>query len=71
MLSVESVLDVIADIDLIDDLIGVFLQRGREYNNLVILRHCLNELYAARSHQEEAIILIFNVVDQCLIEIEH
>ena len=71
MLSVESVLDVVAYVDLIDDLVSVLLQRGCEDHNLIVLRHRLDKLHAARSHQEEAIVLIFDVVDQCLIEIEH
>ena len=67
MLSVESVLDVITDVDLVNDLIGILLQRSREDHNLIVLRHRLDKLHTARSHQEEAIVLIFNVVDQCLI----
>lgn len=70
MLSVESVLDVVADINLVNDLIGVFLQSCSEDDNLIVLRHRLDELHTARSHKEEAIVLIFNVVDQCLIEIK-
>ena len=58
MLSVEPVLYVVSDVDLINDLVSIFLQRRREDHNLVVAGHCLNELNTARSHEEEAVVLI-------------
>ena len=58
MLSVQPVLDIVADIDLVDDLIGVFLQCGGKNNDLVVFCHGFDELHAARSHKEEAIVLV-------------
>ena len=71
MLAIESVLDVVSDINLVNDLIGILLQRSSKDHNLIMKSHGLNELHAARSHQEEAIILVFNIVDQGLVQIEH
>ena len=71
MLTIEAVPDVISDVDLVDDLVGIFLQGGCEDDDLIVLCHCLDELDAARSHQKEAIVLIFNVMDQGFIEIEY
>ena len=67
MLSVESVLDVISDIDLVDDLVSILLQSSSENHDLIVLCHSFNKLNTARSDQEEAIVLVFNVVNKCLI----
>ena len=58
MLTVQSVFDVVTDINLIDDLVGVLLQRRSEDDDLVVSCHRFDELHAARSHEEEAIVLI-------------
>lgn len=58
MLSVEPVLYVVSDVDLINDLVSIFLQRRREDHNLVVAGHCLDKLNTARSHEEEAVVLI-------------
>ena len=54
MLSVQSVLDVVPDINLVDDLVGVLLQRSGEDNNLVVFGHRLDKSNASGPHQEEA-----------------
>ena len=58
VLTVEAVLDIVADIDLVDNLVGILLQGRREDDNLIVSGHGLDELNTARSHQEEAIVLI-------------
>ena len=58
MLSVQSVLDIVADVDLVDDLIGVFLQGGGKNDDFVVFCHSLDKLHAARSHKEKAIVLV-------------
>lgn len=58
VLSVQSVFDVVAHVDLIDHLVCVLLQGCSEDDDLVVLRQRFNELHAARSHQEETVILI-------------
>ena len=71
MLAVESVFDVIADINLVNHLVSILLQRRSEDYNLIVLGHSFDELHATRSHKEEAIVLIFNVVNQCLVQVKH
>ena len=58
MLTIEAVLDIVTDIDLVDYLIGVLLQGCCEDDNFIVSGHCLNELNTARSHEEEAIVLV-------------
>ena len=58
MLTVQSVFDVVTHINLIDDLVGVFLKCCCEDDDLVVSCHRFDELHAARSHEEEAIVLI-------------
>ncbi len=58
VLSVKSVLDIVANIDLVDDLVSVFLQGGGKNHDFVVLSHSLDELNAARSHKEKAIVLV-------------
>ena len=50
MLTVEPQLDIVVHVDLVDDLIGIFLEGGRENDDLVVLGHEFNKLNAARSH---------------------
>ena len=52
VLSVQSVLDVVCRIDLVDDLISVVLEGCREDHQLVELGHQLDEIHTAWSHQE-------------------
>jgi hypothetical protein len=69
MLAIQSVLDILVDIDLVDYLVGIVLESCGENDNLEELGHQLDEVHAARAHQEVAIASIFNIVDQGLIEI--
>ena len=71
MLAVQPVLDILVDIDLVNDLIGVVLQGGGEYDNFVEFGHQLDEIHAAGAHQKIAVTPILNIVDQGLIEVEH
>ena len=64
-------LDVVADVNLVYHLICVFLQCCREYHDLVVLGHVGDELDAAGSDKEEAVLAVVDVVDQSLIEVEH
>ncbi len=70
VLAVQAILDVVSDVDLIDDLVCVLLQGCSEDDNLVVLRHRFDELHAARSHKEETIVLVLNIVNKRLIEIK-
>ena len=58
VLTVKAVLDIVTDINLVDDLISIFLQGRCKDDDFVISGHGLNELNAARSHQEETIVLV-------------
>lgn len=69
MLTIQSVLDILVDIDLIDDLVGIVLESCCENHDLEELGHQLDEVHAAWAHQEVAIASIFNIVDQGLIKI--
>lgn len=60
VLSVQTVLDVVAHVDLVNNLVSILLQSGCEDHNLIVLGHSLDELDASRSHQEEAVILVLN-----------
>ena len=60
MLSIEPILNVVANVNLIDDLISILLQSCCEDDDLVVAGHSLNKLDAARSHEEKAVILILN-----------
>jgi len=71
VLPIQPVLYVVPDINLIDNLVSVFLQSRRENHDLVVACHCLDELNTARSHEEEAVVLILDVMDQSLIQIQN
>ena len=58
VLPVESVFDVLAHVDLVNDLVSVLLHRRSEDHDLVVLGHRLNELDAARPHKEIAFISV-------------
>lgn len=69
MLAIESVLDILVDINLVDDLVGIVLESCGENHDLEELSHQLNEVHASWAHQEVAVASILNIVDQGLIEI--
>lgn len=69
MLTIESVLDILVDIDLVDYLVGIVLECCGENDDLEELCHQLDKVHAARAHKEVAVASILNVVDQGLIEI--
>lgn len=71
MLSVETVLDIVTYVDLVDHLVRIFLKSGRENYNFIILCHEFNELDAARAHEEETILAVVNIVNKRLIKVEH
>jgi hypothetical protein len=71
VLTVKSVLYVLVDINLIDDLIRVILQRRGENNDLIVLCHKLDKVHATGAHQEVAVAPVLNVVDQGFIQIKH
>lgn len=58
VLSIQTVLDVVPDVDLVNDLICVLLQCCSEDHDLVVLGHGLDELDATRSHEEKAVVLV-------------
>jgi len=58
VLPVESVFNVVANVDLVDDLVGVLLQSRSEDHDFVVSSHRFDELHAPRSHKEEAIVLV-------------
>ena len=60
MLTIEAVLDIVTDIDLVDNLVSIFLQGRCKDNDFIVPGHGLDELNAARSHQEETIVLILD-----------
>lgn len=62
MLSIKSELDIIIHINLVNNLICIFLQSSREDNYLIILGHQFDEMHTPRPHQEEAVLSIFNIV---------
>lgn len=55
MLPVQSILDVVADVDLVNHLVSILLQSSGEDYNLVVLGHLLDELDATWSYKEEAL----------------
>jgi len=71
MLSVQPMSDIIAHIDLINNLIGVFLQCRSEDDDLIVLCHQLDELDATGTDEEEAVLAVFHIVDESLIQIKN
>ena len=83
MLTVKSVLDVVSDIDLVDYLVGVLLQRRGEDNNLIVFGHRFDKRNASRSHEEETLRSVLNkgmkfgfgtylnIMNQSFIKIKH
>ena len=70
MLTVEPVLDVLVDVDLVYHLVCVVSEGSREDNNLVELSHQLNKVNTPGANKEVAIRTILNVMDKGLIEIK-
>ena len=70
MLTVQPVLDVLVDVDLVYHLVCVVLEGSRENDNLVELSHQLNKVYTPGANKEVAVRTILNVVDKGLIEIK-
>lgn len=50
MLSVQPILDISVNVNLVDDLVCVILKSSSENDNFVILSHLFNEINAAWSH---------------------
>ena len=71
VLPIKTILDILTHINLIDDLICVFLQRRCKNHNFVIFGHRFDKLDATRSNKEKAIILVLNIVNQRFIKIEN
>ena len=71
MLTIKPVLDVFADINLVNDLICILLEGCSEDDDFVVFGHSFNELNATWSHKEETIVLIFYIVDKSLIKIKY
>lgn len=71
VLPIQSVLYVVSYVNLVDDLVGVFLERCCEDYNLVILCHSLNEVHCSRTHQEEALRSVLHVVNQRFIQVQN
>lgn len=55
MLTVEAVLNVLANVDLVNNLIRIFLQRCSENDDFVVLGHRFDELDTAWSHHKETL----------------
>lgn len=49
MLAVQTVLNVLADVDLVNNLVRILLQRCSENDDFIVLRHRFDELDAAWS----------------------
>lgn len=58
VLTVESIADIVADVDLVDHLISVLLHSCSEDHDLVVLGHRFNKLDAAWPHQEKTFLPI-------------
>ena len=71
VLSVEAVLDVLIHVDLIDYLVSILLECCCKDDDFVILSHEFDELHATWPYEEEALLTILHVMDQCLIQIQH
>jgi hypothetical protein len=67
VLAVQSFYDVSVWVDLVNNLVSVFLQGSCENNDLVILRHHLDELNTARSDQEVTVLSVLYIMNESLI----
>lgn len=71
MLSVESVRYVLSHVDLVNNLISIFLHRSCKNDDFVMFGHGFDKLNATGSDQEETLGSVLNVVDQGFIEVKH
>lgn len=71
MLSIKSILDIIVHINLINNLIGILLESSSENDDLIMLGHKFNKLNASWSNQEEAVVSIFNIMNQGFVQIKN
>ena len=71
MLSVKPILDIVVHINLINNLIGILLKSSSENYNFVMFGHKLDELDAARSNKEEAVVSVFNIVNKSFVQIKN
>lgn len=55
MLTVQAVLNVLTDVDLVNNLIRIFLQRCSENYDFIVLGHRFDELDAAWSDHKETL----------------
>ena len=62
MLSIKSKLDIVIHVDLVNYLIGIFLQSSSENNYFIIFCHQFDKMNASRAYQEETVLAIFNIV---------
>jgi hypothetical protein len=64
VLAIQAVLNVLADVDLVNYLVRVLLQRGSENDDLVVLGHRLYELDAAWSHHKETLRTVLQLLSR-------
>ena len=50
MLAIESVLDVVANVDLVNHLVSILLKSRSKDDDLVVFGHRLDELHTARPY---------------------
>lgn len=70
VLTIQAILDILVDINLVDDLIRIILKSGCEYDDFVEFGHELDKIDASRSNQEVTITSILNIMNQSLIQIK-
>ena len=63
VLPIETILDIVANINLIDNLVRVLLQRRCEDDDFVVLGHEFDELNAAWSDEEKAVLAVVNIMN--------
>ena len=71
VLSIQPIFDVIVHINLVYNLVCILLKSCCEEHDFIVFCHQLNKLNASRSYQEETVLAIFNVVDQCFVQIKN
>lgn len=71
MLSIEPMLYPDLLINLVNDPVGIFLDSRSENYDLVVLAELCQELHAERTNQEIGVGAIVDVMDECLIKIQH
>lgn len=71
MLPIKSVFYVVADVNLVHNLVSILLKGCCENHYLVIFGHLFDELDTSWTNQEKAFCSIFNVVDKGFIQIKN